>query len=395
MLTMAAVKAAQPQAVPYKLFDGGGLHLYVAPTGLKSWRKKYRFKGREKLLTFGRFPEMTLPEARLAREAAKDKLRRGIDPGSADAASGDGGGTFEALARAWHRHGEAGWSPAHADEVMISLERDVFPAIGAHEVDAIAAAQCLAILRKVEVRGCVATARRLRHRLSSVFRFGMAQGLAMGDPAAALRAAMRPLPLARPMPALVDIGECRALLAACDEAGARAGTVLASRFLALTAVRLDAVRGMRWGEVDHEGATWTVPAERMKLGTAKKGDARFDHAVPLSTEALAVLAAAQRLRRSDDPDGLVFTGRGGIAPIGEGAIRELYIRAGYGGRHVPHGWRASFSTLMNEAMGPEWRDDIDRALAHTPKSLVEAAYNRAQQLGRRRELMQRWGAMLG
>lgn len=393
MLTIAAVKAAQPAAAPFKLFDGGGLFLYVAPTGLKSWRQKYRIKGKEKLLTFGRWPEMSLPEARLRREAAKERLRQGIDPGVQDQVGGDG--TFEGLARDWHRHGEAGWSPAHADEVLTSLERDVFPEIGASWPGAITPAQCLAILQKLERRDCIPSARRMRHRISSVFRFGMAQGVIDSDPAAALRAAMRPLPLARPMPALIDIEACRALLAGCESIGVRVGTALASRFLALTAVRLNAVRGMRWAEVDRDNQIWTVPASRMKLGQAKKGDDRFDHAVPLSAEAMRVLDAAAQLRRDDDPERLVFTGRGGVAAIGEGAIRELYNRAGYAGRHVPHGWRASFSTIMNETMGPEWRDDIDRALAHSPRSAVEAAYNRAQLLDRRRYLMERWGAMLG
>lgn len=169
--------------------------------------------------------------------------------------------------------------------------------------------------------------------------------------------------------------------------------MLASRFLALTAVRLDAVRGMVWAEVDLDARLWTVPSGRMKLSRAKKGDSRHDHAVPLSAAAIAVLERVSeggRVRAEQ----LVFPGRGGTEPIGAGAIRELYVRAGFAGRHVPHGWRASFSTILNEEMGPEWRFDIDAALAHAGKGKVEAAYNRSVQLDRRREVFDRWGELL-
>ena len=392
MLTNAAIKAAQPGARPYKMFDAGGLFLFVAPTGLKSWRMKYRFDGREKLLTLGRWPGVSLADARLEREAAKARLRAGADPAGGRLA----GDSFEQLARAWHAHHGANWSTVHAADVLASLERDVFPAIGATGVDAITPAQVLGLLREVEARGCVATARRLRHRVSAVFRFGIAQGQASHDPAEKLAAAMRPQPLARPMPALIAIEECRALLAACESSGVRnRAMLLASRFLALTAVRLDAVRGCRWEEfsdLDGEAPLWTVPPERMKLGQLKKADAAFAHAVPLSPQAVRVLREAREIG-CDTRSLLVFPGRGGAA-AGEGALRQLYERAGFAGRHVPHGWRASFSTIMNEAMGPEWRDDIDRALAHSPKDKVEAAYNRAQQLERRRALFERWGEML-
>jgi len=141
-----------------------------------------------------------------------------------------------------------------------------------------------------------------------------------------------------------------------------------------------------------------VPAARMKLGREKKADARFDHVVPLSQAALSTLEAIRKKLPVGSqfrliPAALVFPGRDG-GPIAAGAIRELYVRAGFAGRHVPHGWRASFSTILNEELGPGWRFDIDAALGHAGKGKVEAAYNRSAQLGRRRELMDRWGALL-
>ena len=151
---------------------------------------------------------------------------------------------------------------------------------------------------------------------------------------------------------------------------------------------------MEWDEIsdlDGDEPIWRVPPERMKLSRAKKEEERFAHIVPLSPAAVAVLRAAARRRRGS---ALVFPGRNPSRPIGEATLRELYGRTSFAGRHVPHGWRASFSTILNEEMGEFWSAAIDAALAHSAKDKVEAAYNRAQRLQRRRELMHRWGEML-
>lgn len=394
MLTIAAVKAAGAQARAYKLFDGGGLFLHIAPTGGKSWRLKYRFGGREKLLTLGRFPEVSLPEARACREAAKAVLRDGRDPAHAGGAPE----TFEQLARAWHAHQLPRWSTTHAADVLASLERDVFSAIGKRPIGEIGAAELLHAIGSVERRGRRETARRIRQRCSAIFGYAISQGLAVQDPAAMLGRAMMAPALAQPHAALTSIDACRALIVACDRvAGASSAAALASRFLALTAVRLDAVRGMRWDEVeDLDGAAplWRVPPARMKLARAKKESDRFAHLVPLSAPAVAVLrAAAENGYDTHSAGGLVFPGARRTSPLGEGALRQLYARAGYAGRHVPHGWRASFSTILNE-LHPEDRAAIDAALGHAGKGKVEAAYNRAQLLEQRRRLFDRWGALL-
>lgn len=397
MLTNAAAKAAGAQARAYKLHDQGGLFLLVRPTGTKSWQQKYRWRGREKLLTLGQFPDILVPRARILQAEAKEQLERGIDP-SAAAAKAD---TFEPLARAWHRHHRASWSTAHAGDVIASLERDVFPEIGARPIAAIAPRELLAVLQKIEHRGCLETAGRLRQRLEAIFGFAIANDQADRNPATELGRAMVKGKLSKPHAALTNVSDCRALLAASELHKARPMTVLAHRFLALTAVRLAAVLGARWEEINFEARTWTVPAERMKLSRAKKGEARFDHVVPLCDAAIAVLEAARELgvnHRLDGGEphagGLIFPGRGGNSPIGEGTLRELIVAAGFGGRHVPHGWRASFSTILNEELGEEWRRDIDRALAHASTGKVEAAYNRAVLLDRRRALFDRWGELL-
>jgi integrase len=388
MLTQAAAQSAPARARPYKLYDQGGLILLVRPTGSKSWQLRYRWQGRAKLLTLGRFPEVSLTRARLLQAEAREQLAAGIDPGQRCGAAG--GTSLAELAQAWFAAHLPGWSQAHAEDVAASLARDIVPRLGQHQADALSATQLLSVIEAIAARGCLASAHRVRQRLADIYAFGRARGLVRGNPAVDLGAALLPPPPPQPHPALTSITACRALLAACEAAAARPETVLASRFLALTAVRWSALRGMVWAEIDHAAATWTIPAARMKLSRARKADRRFDHVVPLSAPALAVLA---QLPRAQSGQALVFPGRDG-GPMAAGALRELYARAGFAGRHVPHGWRASFSTILNEELGPAWRFDIDAALGHAGKGKVEAAYNRSTQLARRRELFARWGDLL-
>jgi len=391
MLTNSAARAAEARARAYKLFDQGGLFLLVRPTGTKSWQQKYRWRGREKLLTFGQFPEIRIERARILQAEAKELLEQGIDPSNARGKIS----TVEQLARAWYRAKRPAWSDSHASDVLGSLERDIFSELGDADADTIKSRELLEAIRAIEARGCSATAHRVRQRLVELFAFGKAEGLVDANPAADLGAAMLAPPPPDPHPAMVDIGECRDLLAACEADAARPTTIMASRFLALTGVRLAAVRCLVWAELDLEERVWTIPAARMKLSRAKKDHARHDHIVPLSEAALWVLRGARAASIGGKPqaDRLVFSGRGG-GPIGGETIRELYIRCGYAGRHVPHGWRASFSTILNEDMGPDWRFDIDAALGHAGKGKVEQAYNRSQLLDRRRSVMDRWGEML-
>ncbi|WP_156679330.1 tyrosine-type recombinase/integrase [Sphingomonas profundi] len=403
MLTNAAVKAARPRAAAYKLSDAGGLHLYVAPNGRRSFRMRFRWEGREQLLTFGTWPEISLDAARTRCEAAREQLARGEDPRAAArnceiAQSAN----FETIARRWHAHMLPRWSEVHARDVLASLERVVFPAIGAMPIGAITPPVVLNALRLVERRGRLETARRVRQRISAVFQHAIAEGIVDSDPAGLIGRALMPPAPARRQPALVDIGEARALLAAVEHLRAAPAVALASRFLALTAVRMAAVRGARWNEIedlDGDAPTWRVPAARMKLAAAKKKDAGNDHLVPLSAQAVQLLrGAAKNGYDTPSADALIFA-RGAGVPIGEAAIGALYARAGFAGRHVPHGWRATFSTILNESF-PEERGAIDRALGHVGggrdekeegiNRKVEGAYNRALHMPRRRRLFQAW-----
>jgi integrase len=400
MLTNAAVKAARPRAAAYKLTDEKGLHLYVAPTNLRSWRWRFRWQGREQLLTIGNAFEMTLDEARARRDVAREQLARGEDPrAAASSADLERVRAFEYHARAWHAHMAPRWTAVHAGDVLASLERDVFPAIGFMPLATITPPVVLSALRVIEDRGRRETARRARQRISAVFAFAIAGGEAQTDPAAIVGKLLTPPAPQRHHPALLQLGDARALLAAVDQLAAAPAVVLASRFLALTAVRLACVRGARWNEIedlDGPAPLWRIPAARMKMAAAKKLDATNDHLVPLSTAAVEVLRAARALPNAPAH---IFPGDDSAALIGEGAIGALYDRAGFAGRHVPHGWRATFSTIMNELAAEASRGGdravIDRALAHAGgMSKVEAAYNRAGQLADRRRVFQTWADAL-
>jgi len=388
MLTNAAVKAARPRPAAYKMADGDGLVLNVAPTGTKSWRLRFRLGGREQTLSIGQWPEISLDAARARRDTARAAIARGEDPRRLEVE------TFEAAARAWHAHQAEGWSDVHAGDVLASLERDAFPAIGAIALDSVTRPMVLELLKRIERRGAAETARRLRQRIEGVFAFARAEGWCSIDNPADVGEALAALRVTTRQPAIVDIGELRELLAAIDALEATDIAKLAALFLALTAVRSAAVIGMQWDELedlDGPEPLWRIPAARMKLGVARKRDSSNDHLVPLAPRAVAVLRCARRALEAE-PDRYA---RARVFPIGTGAIGELHVRAGYGDRHVPHGWRAAFSTILNEAF-PGDRLAIDRALAHQPEDMtkVEGVYNRAQFLERRRFLYEHWAELL-
>ena len=387
----------------YKVADQRGLHLFVAPTGLKSFRLRFRIDSREQTLTIGGWPEITLDQAREAADLARAALARGEDP-RARSARPVADVTFEAISRRWHAHWSPRWSPKHAEDVLGSLVRDIFPAIGAMPIGAITTPVVLAALRQIEAGDRIATARRVQQRISKIYGFAISEGLATSNPAAIVGQALQIAPPAQHHPALLAIDEVRALLAAVDQLGADPATVLASRFLALTAVRLNAVRGVRWDEIeDLDGAAplWRVPAARMKLKKAQKASAANDHLVPLAPTAVAILRAARANLHPHDANSqsspLIFPGRGAGGQVGEKAIGALYERAGYTGRHVPHGWRSSFSTIMNAAC-PGDDQAIERALAHAETNRVKKAYDRGEQLAARlavrRRLFEAWAEIL-
>ncbi|URD60697.1 integrase arm-type DNA-binding domain-containing protein [Sphingomonas sp. KRR8] len=412
LLNDAQCKGAKPKSKPQKLFDSGGLFLFVSPTGHKSWRLKYRFAGKERQRLYGAYPLIGLKEARALRDEDKRLLADGIDPGVEAAAralraSVAASDTFETLARDWFKDQKPRWTSVHADDVLHSLERDVFPDLGPLSVGIINSPIVLAILKKVQGRGAVETAHRLRQRISAIFVYGIAAGRSMNDPAATLNKALQAKPAGKRWPAVKKIEDARKVLQASDEAEVTPTIKLASRYLSITAQRPGMIRWMRWEELHHidfEGvdecpeAIWWVPAAKMKQELSLQASDEFDHPVPLVSEAVDVLRASYALNSGSD---YVFPGaRSTKDPMSENALSYLYLREGFRGRHVPHGWRSTFSTIMNEWALSNGRDKdrmvIDLMLAHLPVgiSASELKYNRAGFIERRRELSKIWAGKL-
>ncbi len=403
MLSDTKIKKAAKAERDYKLADEKGLFLLVRKNGGKLWRMKYRVAGKEKLLSFGPYPDVTLAEARERRDEARRLLRQGVDPSAekqreAKAARLEEAHSFESVAREWHELNKGRWTEVHQADVLRSLERDVFPTLGKVPIGGIEAHDVLDMLRKIEKRGSIETAKRIRQRISGVFLLAISKRIARDNPAKDLNAALLPKKKAKKQPAVLDLAELRVLLTKTEQSGASPVTLLASRLLALTAVRPGVVRGARWEEfsLDGDEPYWRVPAERMKLLLERKDEEAFDHVVPLAPQAVDVLRAIHCLTGRCE---LVFPGqRHAHIPLSENAIGYLYNRAGWHRRHVPHGWRAAFSTIMNEraklAGIADDRAVIDLMLAHVPENKVESAYNRAEFMPRRREIACEWADLL-
>lgn len=423
MLTDAKIKAAKPRDTAYKLVDSGQLFLHVTPAGGRHWRMNYTFgknaQGRpaQKTLTFGPYgapPALTLLDARRKRDEAKAILREGRDPAverrvSIEARAADSENTFEIVARRWMELKKPNWSAVHAKDVERSLERDVFPSIGDLPITAIESPKVLDVLNAVAARGAIETAHRVCQRISDIYVYAIPAGLAKANPAASMIKALPKVPRSKKQPSIIDgirdhdeqIAAVKAMLAKCDDQRCRATTKLGLRLLALTAVRPNEIQNARWEEIeDLDGAEplWRIPPERMKGDKDRKEEEFGEHIVMLSSQAVETIRA---LRPLTGHLKLMFPSeRHFHRPMSENTLRALLIRAGYYQRHVPHGFRAAFSTIMNERpKGEDGRHDGDRAvvdlmLAHVPKDKVEGAYNRAAYLPRRREIAQAWGDLV-
>jgi integrase len=403
LLTDVKVRAAKPRAKPYKLTDANRLYLLVTPSGGKLWRWNYDYDGKQRSMAFGAYPLVSLADARSKRDEGYSVLCDGRDPNVAKRLKIEenieaGRQTFERVAREWHENAKSQWAKIHAADIIRSLERDVFPSIGALPIAQLTPPLVLGVLREIEARGSIETAKRIRQRISAVFVYGIAQGIVQSDPAEKLGAVLKPLRKGR-QPAITDLIPLRKMIIAAEEDYARPITRLGLRLLALTAVRPSELRGARWDEfedLNDKLPLWRIPASRMKGDLDRKDEVNGDHLVPMTPQCLAVLRALWPLT-GDGP--LLFpSNRHSHRPMSENAIGYLLNRAGYHGHHVPHGFRAAFSTIMNEWAEREGKEHdrkiIDLMLAHVPTGKVEGAYNRAAYLPRRRELATIWSDML-
>jgi len=349
MLTEVQIKKAKPTDKPYKLSDSKGLFLLISNSGSKLWRFRYQRDGKEHLLSLGSYPELSLSDARDTRDEMRKIVKGGGDPKASrnQPSSNISGITFEVLAREWFDLQKPMWVKRHADDVIESLEARVFPRIGDKIPDDVTAPDVLSLLREIE-KTAIETAKRVRQRISAVFVYGISSGRASNDPAHIVKGALAPLRKGK-QPAVITLKDAREVLIKAEAETAHPVTKLAMRLLALTAVRPGTLITTPWTEfadLDEESPVWHIPAVRMKLKLAHKDDERRDHLVPLSKQAIEVIEA---IKSESWGAPYVFPNvRHRFKPMSENALSYLLKRAHLSGKHVPHGWRSTFSTVMNE-----------------------------------------------
>lgn len=391
-LTDAALRALKPGVTPRKVADEKGLYIYIAPNGSKLWRYGYRHAGRQKLLSFGPYPEVGLADARKARDAARALLRDGSDPAvqkkldkiaKADADAT----TFDVVAAELLEKKRRENKAERTLEKLRWLYDLARPHIGDRPISAVTAPEVLAALRTVERKGQLETAKRLRAVVGEVFRFAIATGRATNDPTFALRGALT-APVVRHRAAITDPVAFGGLLRAVDGFAGQPTTKAALQLMALLFPRPGELRFAEWVEFDLDAGIWVVPASRMKM--------RRPHEVPLPKQAVAILRDLHSLTGQGR---LVFPGYGISGgegrkieqrPISENTMNAALRRLGFGQDEMSsHGFRAAASTLLNES-GKFSPDAIERALAHQDADAVRRAYARGAYWNERVQMMQWW-----
>lgn len=392
------VKNAKPQEKETKLFDGGGLFLFVSSLKYspdrrqlpvsKLWRFKYRFGGKEKLLSFGAYPAITLADARQRREEAKKLLANGVDPGESKKAQKAAQGeqdtnTFEVIAREWHGKYSHTWVASHAQHKLERLEKNVFPWIGKQPIKDITAPDVLAVLRRMESRKILDTAHRVRFECSSIFRYAVATGRADRDPVADLKGALPPVKNGHHA-APTDPKLVAPLLRAIDEFQGSLVVKCALQLAPILFVRPGELRAAEWSEIDLELAEWNIPAEKMKMKIA--------HLVPLSKQALHILSELKPLTGNSK---YVFPcQRSPLRCMSENSVNAGLRRMGFDKSEITgHGFRAMARTILDEVLHVR-PDFIEHQLAHAVKDPNGRAYNRTAHLTERKKMMQLWADYL-
>ena len=400
-LTDAQIKAEKPGSTRRRVSDGGGLLLEIDPAGGKYWIWRHRYPptkdGKQQDYRIGPYPKITLKKARQIRDEQKTLMQQeGINPCAAkkearlqQRVAHQPLTTFESVALDWHSIKAAGtWSTRHTGDVLLKLQKDILPALGAVPIKDITTQDCLAVLRSIEKRGSPEQAKRTLGVISQVFDYGAALGFCPFNPALSLK---RHAPVKQTVEHFPCISweEVPELLAAMDSnpGGADALTLGGLRLLMLTFVRTTELIGADWSEINWKQKVWTIPAERMK---GKRGS-RKEHLVPLSKQAITVLKSLEAIT---GPDGLIFKSiRTNSGYISNNTLNMALKRMGFDGRMCGHGFRALALTNIQERLKIDLRV-VDRQLAHIEKNKVTAAYNRAEYWEERDVMMQKWADLL-
>jgi len=386
MLTDSKIKSLKPREKPYKISDSHGLYILVHPNGSLYWRLKYNFNKKEKTYSIGLYPLFSLSEARIERDKAKKQIKQGIDPTAEkkrvqQAKQSLEQNNFESIAREWHNKAQAEWNDKHAQDVIKSLEDNIFPFIGNKPITDIAPPEMLQVLRKIESRGALVQVNKLRQRCDRIFQYAIITGLATYNSAADLKGAFKKHE--KKNFNSIQAQELPELINAINNDKGEITTINGIKLTLYTLLRTQEVIGMKWSEVDFENKLITIPAERMKMNR--------DHLVPLSKQAMQVLKEL-----------LVVTGhhewvfarqdRNKVKSMSNNAMLFALYRMGFKGRCTIHGFRSIGSTLLHE-MGFN-TDVIEKALNHEPSNKVKAAYNKALYIDFRADMLQQWADYL-
>lgn len=368
---------------PGRYFDGGGLYLEVTPAGGRYWRLKYRHGGKEKRAAFGVYPEVTLKAARDQRDEARKLLAAGLDPAEVRKANKaqaerEANTTFQAVGEKWLKHRAGKWGPATAARIASAFRADVYPSLGTRPMAQIKPRDVAQVVKAIEARGAGEMAGRVLQRIRAVYRYAVVHEVIDTNPMLDLMPGELLKPRRVTHRAALPENEVPSLLRKLRTYPGDPITVWALRLLMLTALRPGELRGLRWDEVDMKAAEIRIPAARMKMGAP--------HAVPLSRQALEVLAALRPLT-----GGQVLVLPSPYYPgksLSDSTLNSALARMGFKGVATAHGMRALFSTVSNEA-GYD-ADAIERQLSHQPRDMVRAAYHRATYMQDRAKLMQFW-----
>jgi len=387
LLTDSKIKNSKPTEKAFKLPDGKGLFLLVHPNGSKYWRLRYSFGRKEKLLSLGLYPDISLAEARNKQYEARRQIANGIDPSvlkkaSKQAAKTMAENSFEAVAREWYAKYSPRWALSHSQKTIRRLERDIFPWLGSRPIAEITPPEVLATLRRTESR-TLDTAHRARHSCNQVFKYAIATGRAENNPAIVLQGAMPPVKT-KHFPTILEPSRIGELLRAIEGYSGNFIVKSALRLLPLLFVRPIELRTMEWAEIDFEKAEWRIKAEKMK--------GRVEHLVPLSSQAIAILQEIQPVTGSNQ---YVFSGVVSKSRfISENTINHALRRIGFVRTELTgHSFRSMARTLLEETLG--YRSVvIELQLAHAMKGPLGATYNRSTFLQERKRMMQKWSDYL-
>ncbi|ACF90393.1 tyrosine-type recombinase/integrase [Salmonella enterica subsp. enterica serovar Typhimurium] len=378
-LTARQISTAKPTEKPYKLSDGGGLYLLVNPNGSRYWRMKYRYAGKEKLLSIGVYPDVTLAEARDKRTQAKRILAAGDDPSEVKQAEREAknlavNNSFELLALEWHEHKKPNWSSGYADDILEYLRKDIFPYIGKKAITDIKPMTMLSVLKKMEDRGVLDKLKKTRQACRQIFTYAIITGRAEFNPVTDLAGALK-TPKQQHFPHLMPTQIGPFIHAVNTYSGSKV-TRIATLLLMYTSVRTIELRASEWTEFDLDNDLWQIPKERMKM--------RRPHLVPLSRQVKSHLL---ELKKITGWGKYVFPGRNDAhKPMSEASINQVIKRIGFAGKVTGHGFRHTMSTILHEkGFNSAW---IEAQLAHADRNTIRGTYNHAQYLDGRREMLQ-------